>query len=179
MAHRIARTLTTILALTLLSQTLAHAQDQPTPAPPPAADPLQKWDYASLRAPSGRKLYVITMAQPTHRIACRVRSFTVDQLVCKGPFGTTHIHKPQEVSALITPNDNDVRLRLVLGLNGALAAAIWGTVVLSATCIPCAVATGVVALVLFAAAGAVLIGDGQPETLLYLAPGQQLHLKLR
>jgi hypothetical protein len=118
------------------------------------------------------------MAQPTHRIACRVQSFTVDQLACKRPFGKTRIYKPQEVAALITPGDNDLKLRLVLGLNVALAAAIWGTVVLAPTCPPCAVGTGIAAFFFFGAAGGVLIGDDQPNQLIYLAPGQTLNKKL-
>lgn len=188
MAHRIIHTLTTVLALTLISQTLVHAQDQPAPANPPSTDvvriPLapgqtQRWDYLSQQASSGRKVFVITIAQPTHRIACRIRSVTVDQLACKGPFGTTHTYKSQDVAALITPDDEDVRRWFLLGFNGASAAAAWGTLILSATCIPCAVATGVLAAALFFANGAVLIADGQPETLLYLAPGQALHVKLR
>ena len=178
MANRIIYALTTVLALTFLSQTLTLAQDQPTPSHPPMAGPLQRWDYASLRAPSRRKIVVVTMAQPTHRIACRVRSFTADQLVCKCPFGKTRIYKPQEVAALIIPGDDDLKLRLVLGLNGALGAAIWGTVVLAPTCIPCAVGTGIAAFFFFGTAGGVLIGDDQPDSLLYLAPGQTLNKKL-
>ena len=177
MAHRIIRTLATILALTFLSQTLALGQDQPTPAPPPAVDNLHTWDHAQSWALSAKNILVITMAQPTHRIACRVQSFTVDQLACKSPFGKSRIYKPQEVAALTTPSDDGFKLRFVLALNGVAAAAIWGTVVLASTCIPCAVATGVAALLFFGAAGAVLIGDDQPETLLYLAPGQKLQLK--
>jgi hypothetical protein len=172
MASRITRTLITILTLIFLSQTLAFGQDQPTTVVLPAAGTLHTWQDASLLASSGRKIFVITMAHPTQRIACRVQSFTADQLVCKGPFGTTRIHKPQEVAALITAGDNDVRLRLLLILNGASAAAAWGTFVLAATCIPCAVATGVVAALIFFANGAVLMADGQPEALLYLAPAQ-------
>lgn len=190
MAHSITRTLTTILALTLLSQTLTHAQDQPTLAQPPAADPPtvdiihipnvapSTWEYAPSRAPSGRKIFVISMARPTHRIACRVQSFTVDQLACKRPFGKTRIYKPQQIAALILPGDDDLKLRLVLGFNGALGAAIWGTVVLAPICPPCAVGTGIAALFFFGAAGATLIGDDQPDSLLYLAPGQTLNKKL-
>jgi hypothetical protein len=178
MANRSNYALTTVLALTLLSPTFVLGQDQPTPPHPPMADPLQRWDYASLRAPSGRKIVVVTMSHPTHRIACRVRSFTVDQLACKRPFGKSRIYKPQEVAALIIPCDEDLRLRLVLGFNSALAAAIWGTVVLAPTCPPCAVGTGIAAFLFFSAAGATLIGDDQPDSLLYLAPGQTLNKKL-
>ncbi|MGA1984117.1 MAG: hypothetical protein ABSG84_16835 [Acidobacteriaceae bacterium] len=180
MAHPIARTLTTILALTLLSQTLALAQDQRMPA----ADPLQRWNRASWQAPSGSEILVITMARPTHRIACRVQSFTVDQLVCKRPSGKTRLYQPQDIAALITPAQRDLWPGLLLGFTGAGAAATWGTVVLAATCIPCAVATGVAAGFLYLAGGVALIGalagpSEQPEALLYLAPGQTLHVNLR
>ena len=67
---------------------------------------------------------------------------------------------------------------MVLGLNGGLGAAIWGAVVLAATCPVCAVATGIAAYFFFGAAGAILIGDDQPDRLLYLAPGQELSRKL-
>jgi len=50
---------------------------------------------------------------------------------------------------------------------------------LAAPCPACAVVTGIVALLLFGAAGAILVGDNQPDRLLYLAPGQQLTGKLR
>ncbi len=94
MAHRITRTLTAVLALNLLSLTLAQAQDQGTTVDLPAsASTTQRWDYASLLATSGRKILVITTAQPTHRIACRVKSSTVDHLACKDPFGVTHTYK--------------------------------------------------------------------------------------
>lgn len=188
MAHRITRTLTTAFALTLLFQAFAIAQNQPASANPPAtdlihippvADALHTWNYAPWPAGAKGKLIVITMAQPTHRIACRVESFTVDQLACKGPFGTIRIYKPQQVAALLTPDDEDVRRWLLLGFNGASAAAAWGTLVLSATCIPCAVATAVVAAFFFVANGPVLVADGQPETVLYLAPGQTLQVQLR
>ena len=62
--------------------------------------------------------------------------------------------------------------------NGGMGAAIWGTVVLAATCPACAVGTGIVAFVLFGFAGAIAFTDDQPDRLLYLAPGQQLSRKL-
>ena len=102
----------------------------------------------------------------------------MDKLVCSRAIGGPRTYLPKQVVALILPGDSDLKLRLVLGLNGGLAAAIWGTVVLAASCPVCAVATGVVALLLFGAAGAVLMGDDQPDHVLYLAPGQhQLQLR--
>lgn len=179
MAHRFTRSLTCILALTFLSQTLALGQDQTPSVDPPVTGRTQSWDYAPSSVRSGAKLFVITMAQPTRRTICRVQSFTVDQLACKGPFGATRIYKPQEIAALIIPGDQGLKLRLLLGFNTALGAAIWGTVVLAPVCPPCAVGTGITALFFFGAAGAIMIADDQPESVLYLAPGQQLNSKLR
>jgi hypothetical protein len=136
-------------------------------------------DDVSAHTAVGKKILIVTTARPTHRIACSVQSFTADQLICKAPFGATRVHKSADIAALITPDDEDVRLRIVLALNGASAAAAWGTLILAPVCIPCAVATGVVAAALFFANGAILMADGQPETLLYLAPNQQLQIKLR
>jgi hypothetical protein len=112
------------------------------------------------------------------RQTCRVQSFTNDKLVCSRAIGGPRTHLPKQVAALILPGDGSLKLKLMLGLNGGSGAAIWGTVVLAAACPACAVATGVVALVLFCAAGAIGMGDDQPDRLLYLAPGQTLSRKL-
>ena len=109
---------------------------------------------------------------------CHIQSFTIDKLVCSRAIGGSRTYLPQQIVALILPGDGALKLRLVLGFNGGLAAAILGTVVLVATCPVCAVAAGIAALFFFGAAGAVLIGDDQPNHLLYLAPGQQLSGKL-
>ena len=71
-----------------------------------------------------------------------------------------------------------MRLPMFLGFNAGLGAAIWGTVVLAAACPACAVGTGIAALFFFSAAGVTAYADGQPDRLLYLAPGQTLSGKL-
>jgi hypothetical protein len=114
------------------------------------------------------------MAQPTRRSVCRINSIESDRLVCKDPFGKTHSYRSQEIAALIVPGDDDLKVKLVLGFNAAAGLAAWGTYVLAPTCLPCAIATGVVAGFFFLAAGAILIGDDQPESLIYLAPNQQI-----
>jgi len=124
------------------------------------------------------KLFVVTVDQPQRLQVCHIQSFTLDKLVCSRPIGSPRVYLPQQILAVILPGDDDLKLRLVLGLNGGLGAAIWGTVVLAAACPACAVATGIAAFFFFGAAGAVLIGDDQPNRLLYLAPGQQLSPKL-
>jgi hypothetical protein len=177
---RIAATLATIL----LSGSLALAQQKPSTelvqdaVSLPATGPHQDWAKVSAIASSRKKIIIATLAQPTRRRTCRVQSFTAGQLVCKGSFGTTHIYKPQEIAALIIPGDNDIRIRFLLGFNSALGAAVWGTVVLAPVCIPCAVATGIAALIFFGAAGATCYGDGQSEALICSAPGQILQVQL-
>jgi hypothetical protein len=120
------------------------------------------------------KLLVVTVDQPHRRQACRIQSFTLDKLVCARAIGSPRTYLPQQVVALILPGDEGLRLPFVLGLNVGAGAAIWGTVVLAATCPARAVVTGIAALLILGAAGAVLMADDQPERLLYLAPGQQL-----
>jgi len=159
---------------------------QPQSAAPPSTETFavpistsNSWQVAQSANSSKDRLFVVTIDKPERRQTCHVRSFTLDKLVCSRAIGGSRTYLRQQVVALILPGDDGLKLRLVLGLNGGLGAAIWGTVVLAATCPACAVATGVAALFFFGAAGAVLIGDDQPDRLLYLAPGQQLTGKLR
>jgi hypothetical protein len=190
MRSRTLRRLFTLAALTLLTATLALAQPIPsasgnTPAASSLVDSLDynkpkftSWNSLAGIDPRG-KLFVVTVAQPTQRHTCLVQSITVDRLACKGPFGSSRTYKPNDILALIVPGEYDLKIRLVLGLNAALGASIWGTVVLAAACPACAVGTGIAALFLFAAAGAILIGDDLPDCLLYLGPGQNLQVQLR
>ena len=177
MAHQIFRRFSSLFALTLVSATIALAQS-PTVREDLGAAASDSWQTAQSAGPSRGELFVVTLNQPHRRQACRIQSFTQDKLVCSRQFGGPRTYLAQDVLALIVPGDHGLKIRLALGINGALAAAIWGTVVLAAICPACAVATGIVALCLFGAAGAILIGDEQPERLLYLAPGEQLTGKL-
>ncbi|HWA93715.1 MAG TPA: hypothetical protein VG844_03870 [Terracidiphilus sp.] len=136
------------------------------------------WDLAQQVGFSKDKFFVVTVDQPDRKHACRIKSFTPDKLVCKHAFGGTHIYLPEQIAALILPGDSGSKLPILIGLNASLGAAIWATAVLAAVCPACAVATGVGALLLFAAAGAIAIGDDVPDRLFYLAPGQQLSRKL-
>jgi len=165
MAHRIIRTLPIVLALTLLSQTHAVAQGLPTPS----------------RAPSGGKLFITTMAQPTHRIACRVKSFTTDQLDCKGPFGITRIHKSKDLAAIIQPGYHASVPLCFLAVASAGATLVTGAVFLASItvigAVPVAIAGGILLLMAPLAAADATDGDDSDQ-LLYLAPGQQLCVKL-
>jgi hypothetical protein len=171
------RQIFTVLAIALVSASISRAQS--TTSPDVLAIPARNaWHVAQQAGPSQGKLFVVTLDQPQHRKACHIQSFTSDKLVCSRAIGGTHTYLPQQVLALILPGDDGLKIRLVLGFNVGLGAAVWGTVVLAATCPVCAVATSIVALFFFGAAGATLIGDDQPDRLLYLAPGQHLSGKL-
>jgi hypothetical protein len=178
MPQRIIHNIVTLCALSLVSAIIAVAQT-PKSSDVPVLSTGDTWEVAQSVGSSKGKLFVVTLDQPQRRQTCRVQSFTPDKLVCSRAIGGPRTYLPQQIVALIIPGDHDLKIRLVLGLNGGLGAAIWGTVVLVATCPACAAATGVAALLLFCAAGAVLIGDEQPDRLLYLAPGQQLTGKFR
>ena len=180
MPQRTTRKILICFALALAFVTIARAQS-PTSSETvtiPVDRANDEWQVAQSISSSSRKILVVTLHQPERRASCHIRSFTVDKLVCSRAFGGTHTYLRQQVIALILPGDDDVRLRFVLGLNAVLGAAIWGTVVLAPICPACAVVTGVIALGLFGATGAVLIGDGQPDQIFYLAPGQKLTDKL-
>jgi hypothetical protein len=149
----------------------------PTPNAP-TINLAESWEGAQAIGSSHARLFVVTFDKPDRRQTCRIQSFTPESIVCSRGTGGSHSYLRQQVAALIVPGDGDSKRRFVLGLNAGMGAAIWGTVVLAATCPACAVATGIVAFLLFSAAGAVLIGDDQPDRLLYLAPGQELSRKL-
>ena len=176
------RSVITAMAIVLGSATIARAQsDSSTEVL--TLNPDDSWEGArsvgsSWGNSSKHKLIVVTVDQPQGRQACRVQSFTKDKLVCSRAFGGTRTFLPEQVVALILPGDGHLKLWLLLGFNGGIGAAIWGTVVLAATCPACAVGSGVLALMLFSGAGAILIGDDQPDRLLYVAPGQRLSHRL-
>jgi hypothetical protein len=183
MCQRTIRLIVTLFTLALASAGFALAQSStslealkiPIGKTPPAND----WQIAQQVGSSKGKLLVVTLDQPQRRQACRIQAFTLEKLVCSRAIGGPRTYLPQQVVALILPGDGGYRLRAILELNGGLGAAIWGTVVLAATCPACAAATAFVAFVLFSFAGAISYTDDQPERLLYLAPGQQLSGKFR
>ena len=146
-------------------------------------NPDNSWQGAvqwigSSRGKLVRKIVIVTLDQPLRRQSCRIQSFTSEKLVCSRVLGDARIFLPSQVLALIVPGDDVARLKFVLGFNAGLGVAIWGTVVLAATCAPCAVATGIAAFFFFGAAGASMIGDGQPDRVLYLASRKELSPKL-
>lgn len=167
------RRILTLFVLAAASASFALAQSTTTfEIPVSTAD--NNWQVT----PTSGKLFVVTLDQPNRRQTCHFQSITPDKLVCSRAIGGARTYLRQQVVALLLPGDGGSKLPFVLGFNGAGAAAIWGTVILAATCPVCAVATGIAALLIFGAAGAVLIADDQPDHLLYRAPGQQLSGKL-
>jgi hypothetical protein len=177
MPKRIIRSILISFALPLVSVTFAVAQSS-TSVEIPVTPARNNWQIAQSVGSSKGNILVVTLDKPDRQQACRVQSFTEDKLVCSRAIGAPRTYLPQQILALLLPSDNDLKYGFVLGLNVLLGAAIWGTVVLAPMCPGCAVATGVVALVLFGAAGALLIADDTPNSLLYLAPGKQLSKKL-
>jgi hypothetical protein len=180
MHQRTNRSVFSFFALAIVSAAVAVAQSSTSTETPiiPAGGMNSTWQAAQSPGSPKHMLFVVTVDQPQHRQACHVQSFTPGKLVCSRAIGSPRVYVSQQILAVILPGDADLKLRLVLGLNGGLGAAIWGTVILAATCPACAAATGIAAFFFFGAAGAVLIGDDQPNRLLYLAPGQQLSPKL-
>jgi hypothetical protein len=166
----------TLVAVALASAMAAVAQST-THFEIPSANATHSWQVAQAAWASEKKLVVVTVDQPDRRRSCRVKSFTADKLVCSRAIGGARTYLPQQAIALILPGDERSRIAVVLGLNGGLGAAIWGTVVLAAACPACAVGTGIAAFICFGFAGAVLMTDDQPDRLIYLAPGRQLSRK--
>jgi hypothetical protein len=165
-----------VCAATVLAQSPASSETFNIPAGNTAA--ANTWQVAQQVGPTKGKLFVVTLDRPNRRQACRILFFTPEKLVCSRALGGPRTYLPQQVVALILPGDGALKLRLMLGLNGGLGAAIWGTVVLAAACPACAVATGIAAFFCFGAAGAIGMGDDQPDRLLYLARGQKLSRRL-
>jgi len=173
------QTIRNILTLALVSATIAVAQSS---APreafkiPDVAN--NDWQLAQRAGPSKGKIVVVTLDQPQRRQACRIQSFTVDQLVCSGGRGGPRTFLPQQILALIRPGNEAFRRPMFVLFNAAMGAEIWGTVVLVATCPACAAVTAFLAFYSFGAAWVALLGDDESDSLLYLAPGQKLTGKL-
>ncbi len=164
MPKRTVNGILTLFAVAYVSPTIGFCQSTTTVEPIVTHGRNSNWQVGQVLGASMHKFVVVTIDQPNRRQACRVQSFTEEKLVCARVFGGPRIYLPQQILALIIPGDDAVRIRLALGFNAGLGAAIWGTVVLAATCPACAVATGVAALIFFSAAGATLIGDGESRS---------------
>lgn len=175
MTQRIIRSILFLFAIALFA-TIALGQSPFSPEAPTTPS-INQWQVAQAAGSSKHKIVVVTLDQPQRRQTCRVKSFTMDKLVCSH-IGGPHTYLPQQVLALILPGDAGLRLPIMLGLNAGLGVSIWGTVVLVATCPACAAATALAAFICFGFAGAVAMTDDQPDRLFYLADGQRLTGKM-
>lgn len=172
-AARIAATLTAIF----LSGSLALAQQTPTPQPAGGTGftPTEDWATASYIASSKHKLILLTLAEPTHRHACHVQSFTVDQLTCKDHFGKSRIYKPEEIAALIIPVDSGDRPRTPIGVKIAVAGVILGNIAVAGLCGPCVAPIALASLFIFGLDAALSIRGERSYSYLYIAPIDKLY----
>lgn len=172
------RRLLTLAALTLLSATLALAQDVQQPAKRESAEQAPgNWSDAATLSSSQKNLFVVTTAAPTHPHTCRVQSITTDQLICKAAFGASHIYQSQDIAALLIPAKYKFKFKPHFDTADkiGLGAAILGGIAMTGLGAPL-VAAGVLGLVVACTlTDAVLI---TPDRLLYLAPGQTLQVKI-
>jgi hypothetical protein len=172
-----------VLALVIASATAAVAQSS-TPresfkVPLSNAPAGDNWQAALRTWSTFGKFVVVTVDQPNRRQSCQLQSFTPDQLVCSRANGRPRTYLQQQVAALLLPGDPggfEFMFATVFLFHGASGAAVWGTVVLAATCPVCAAATAFAAFGYLIGA-AFVRGEYQPDRLLYLAPGQHLSRK--
>ncbi|MGC2621374.1 MAG: hypothetical protein WA414_20180 [Acidobacteriaceae bacterium] len=173
--RNICRTLT-FVALTLASANIALGQSGDS-TEVIGVSGHHTWQDAEMDRYAGGRLFVVTIDQPERRQSCHVQIFTAEEIVCSRAVGSPRTYLSQQILALIVPRDLVTKIALMVGFNGGMGAAIWGSVVLAAACPLCAAGTALAALWFFGEAGAELFGDDQPERLIYLAPGQQLSRK--
>ena len=179
MPNQANRIILTLFSLALVSGILAFAQSptsrdvRPTPL-------SNTWEAAQSVGASKGTLFIVTVDQPSRRQKCHIQSFTANEFVCLRAFGGHRTYPRPQIAALIIPGGEHLETSKVLQIIWPIhfGAAIWGTVVLAATCPACAAATAFVALYDLFGAGFVLLADDQPDRLLYLTPGQKLTGKL-
>jgi hypothetical protein len=138
------------------------------------------WESARAERVATRTLYVITISHPKSRRTCLVQSIGASEIVCTHR-GHQATYRVGEVAALILPGVHTRWYLYAAGFLTAGGAATWGTVVLASVCIPCAAATAVAAFFLYwmAPMSAMATDGDTADTLLYLAPGQSLKVKLK
>jgi hypothetical protein len=177
MPQRTIHRIFTIFALALATGSIAFAQSSTAPGTF-VTPPRSTWEIA-LGSSKGT-LFVVTKDQPHRRQTCHIQSFTATEFACSRAIGGPRTYLRQQVVALILPGDEHLiasKVLLVLGFSG-LGGAIWGTVVLAATCPACAAAAGIATFFWAGAAWLSRNEEKQRDRLLYLAPGQKLTGKL-
>jgi hypothetical protein len=180
MSQRAIRCVLIAFALALASAIIAVAQSSNSPEAfkvpignGPAGD---NWQAALSRRIFMGRLVVVTLDRPNSRQGCRLDSYTPDELVCSRAHGRRRTYLRQQVAALILPGYGGLQLGELIALHGGSGAAIWGTVVLAASCPICAAATAFAAFGYLIGA-AFVRGEDESDRLLYLAPCQQLSHK--
>lgn len=134
------------------------------------------WEDLQSQIALGQKVDVVTIAAPTQRQTCLVRSIDANEIACTHRRHTT-IFRAGDVAALIEPgvHRNYYFDFLAAGLGSILAAGLFALV-----CPVCAAVAAVAAVGFFVAAPLSTIHwhRGSGETLLFLAPGQTLQVRL-
>jgi hypothetical protein len=172
MFQRIHRNILIVIVLACLSAIVGLAESA-TPDEILAKTPTESWQVARSTSSSRDKILVVTVDKPSRKQSCRVQSFTDEKIVCSRAFGGSRTYLKQQVAALILPGDGALAAELFVGFNAGLGASIWATVVLAAACPICAAGTALAAFVFFDLAGLTAFTGGEPDTLVYLAPGQK------
>jgi hypothetical protein len=165
------RSLFTGLALSFVSAAIALGQSPQT----------STWEGArtELVNTTQHTLYVITIAHPKSRHTCHIQSIDASEIVCTH-HGHTTIYGAADVAALIFPGIHTRWYLYAAGFLAAGGAATWGAVVLASVCAPCFGGTLVAAFIFYGMVpmSAMLTDGDSADTLLYLAPGQTLKVKL-
>lgn len=163
------RRVVSVFALSLICVTGALAQSPDTAA----------WEGATGKlVDTKQKVEIVTIAEPTRRQMCRVDSIEESEIVCRH-HGHTVTFQANDVAALILHGGTPGHVYFLRFL-AAGGTAIFGGALLSLMCPTCAVAAVVAGLVFFAMApvSAIYCRGNTGDTLLYLAPGQTLRVKL-
>src|SRR6185437_7333145 len=108
MPQQYIRSILILIALAVISSTLAVAQSR-TSLESGAVTSNHDWQNAQSISSSSGKLFVVTIAQPSRRQPCRIRSFTPDKLVCSRVIGGPRTYFPGQIIALILPGDHGSR----------------------------------------------------------------------
>ena len=165
------RRLFTVLMFSFVSVAVAPGQSQLTPT----------WEGARFKLFNTKQtLYVVTIAHPKSHHTCLMQSINASEIVCTHR-GHTTAYRTENVAALIAPGVHARWYLYAAGFLSAGGAATWGTVALATVCPPCAVLTGIAAILLYSMVPlSAMVTDGDTsDKLLYLASGQTLKVKLR
>jgi hypothetical protein len=184
MARQITRTLATILSLTLLSTYLAHGQDKPLQSARWDPTVWQTGHHADprLNLRQDERLVLFTLAEPTRGQTCRLSSIDANQIVCSRSGRKLQAYRVEDIAALVLPGCHTSTLSAIIWP----AAGAVGFTVGAGILMPTAVAAGVVLAIMAGGDSLGALAEAicnsyhhSPDQVLYLAPGQQLHFKLR